>query len=203
MIREEEDLPNNSCNRNEALPESSRENIKLLTESITNDTNYLLKWIRNDQTLAKWKKGDTKTLSESQKIQMVSWITESCTVRYRIIVLLKPTADKATLIQWVRENEKHFTLCSHEDKKAVAEWIKDNRQMLAESIEKDTKTFISMIGGEYETFDEKTEQDINIIIEMNRLSSSNTYRHYTIVLSKTTCNKETMTEIRRQDKGAR
>ncbi|VDI38862.1 Hypothetical predicted protein [Mytilus galloprovincialis] len=166
------------------------ENIKILNKLITNDTEALTNWMKDDQTDTTWMEPVTK--HESIKFQMVLLVDEFVTVTYRIIVLQNSTVDKEALLKWIGENVKQITVCNRDDNKVVTKLIRDNYSTLTDSILNDKKTFISMIAGDHEKLDEKTKQDIKTLTEMNWLSSSNTYRNYDIVLSKPISNEGTM-----------
>ncbi|CAC5400682.1 PTPRS [Mytilus coruscus] len=95
-----------------------------------------------------------------------------------------------------------FTVSSEEDNQTLSKWICGNQQTIKASITKDTMTFTDMIKGFNDKLEEQTKQDITTLTEMKGLSSSYMYRHYNIVLSKTS-NKETMTDMIRHYNGAR
>lgn len=207
-IRKEEDSPDcGDRERNKGLlclPEPSTEQI--LKNLIKQDTDNLMKWIRgddqilqklmkgNDKKIPEWTKGETDTLHESMKFQMISFNRQPSLLTYQIIVVHNLTTDQETLIKWVEENDKTCTVCSEEDKRTLTEWISDSQQTITESITKETMKFYKMIQGLDYTLDEKTKQDIKKLNNTKGRSSINTYRHYNIVLSKTS-NKNTMTEI--------
>lgn len=207
-IRKEEDSPDcDDRERNKGLlclPEPSTEQI--LKNLIKQDTDNLMKWIRgddqilqklmkgNDKKIPEWTKGETDTLHESMKFQMISFNRQPSLLTYQIIVVHNLTTDQETLIKWVEENDKTCTVCSEEDKGTLKEWISDSQQTITESITKETMKFYKMIQGLDYTLDEKTKQDIKKLNNTKGRSSINTYRHYNIVLSKTS-NKNTMTEI--------
>ncbi|XP_063399369.1 uncharacterized protein LOC134684001 [Mytilus trossulus] len=186
------------------LPEPSTE--KTLRNLIKQDTDNLIKWIRgdvqiiqklmkgNDKKIPEWTKGETDTLHESMKFQMISFNRQPSLLTYQIIVVQNLTTDQETLIKWVEENDKSCTVCSEEDKRILTEWIIDNQQTITESITKDTMQFYEMIQGLDYTLDEKTKKDIIMLTKTTGRSSINTHRHYNIILSKTS-NKNTMTEI--------
>ncbi|XP_063398313.1 uncharacterized protein LOC134683126 [Mytilus trossulus] len=169
------------------------ENIKILNKLITNDTEALLNWMKDDQTDTTWMEPVTK--HESIKFQMVLLVDEFVNFTYRIIVLQNSTVDKEALLKWIGENVKKITVCNRDDNKVVTKLIKDNYSTLTDSIVNDKKTFISMIAGDHEKLDEKTKQDIKTLTEMNWPSSSNTYRNYDIIVLPKTSNKKTMTEL--------
>ncbi|XP_052066011.1 uncharacterized protein LOC127705694 isoform X2 [Mytilus californianus] len=207
LRKEEDGLTNDRRERFKSLLCSSEPTTEqTLIDLIKHDTNNLLKWIRGDiQTIPKWMngddpkipewtKGETTTLPEPMTFQMVSFNRKSSLVTFRIIVLQNLTVDIETLIKWVGENENMCTVCTEEDKKTFREWISDNQQTITKSITKDSMTFNDMIKGLDNTLDEKTKQDIKYLTGTKGRSSFNTYRHYHIVLSKTS-NKNTMTEI--------
>ncbi|CAG2232885.1 PTPRS [Mytilus edulis] len=148
------------------------ENIKILNKLITNDTEALMNWMKDDQTDTTWMEPVTK--HESITFQMVLLVDEFVTVTYRIIVLQNSTVDKEALLKWIGENVKKITVCNRDDNKVVTKLIRDNYSTLTDSIVNDKKTFISMIAEDHEKLDEKTKQDIKTLTEMNWLSSSNT-----------------------------
>lgn len=149
-----------------------------------------MNWMKDDQTDTTWMEPVTK--HESIKFQMVLLVDESVTVTYRLIILQNSTVDKEALLKWIGENVKQITVCNRDDNKVVTAWIKDNYSTLTDSIVKDANTFINMIAGDHDRINEQTKQDIKTFIEINWLSSSNTYRNYDIVLSKPISNKGTM-----------
>ncbi|XP_052066005.1 uncharacterized protein LOC127705690 [Mytilus californianus] len=185
----------------DGVSESIRKNIEKLSVSIKEDTDFLITWIKGvEQTSAIWKTGETKTLPESIKFQMVSVNGESAEVVYRIIVLPKPTADKEALIKQIKENEENVIVCDKEENDTLTEWISDNKETIIKSIGKDTITFIGIIKGDNKLSDDNIRQDIDILTKIPWLSCRGMFRHYSIILSKTTSNKETSTECILQDK---
>lgn len=172
-------------------PSSFEKIIEILIALIKEDTDVLIEQIRRDkQILTKQKTGDTKKLHESRLFQMVSLTRKDSAVRYRIVVLPKPSRDKEALVKWMETNEEDINVCSYEENDTLTEWINDNKETIINSIRNDTMTFIGMIRGEQKLSDARIRKDIEILTKTPWLSCECMYRHYSIILSKTIINKE-------------
>ncbi|VDI47986.1 Hypothetical predicted protein [Mytilus galloprovincialis] len=177
------------------ISELIRKNIKILTVSITEDTDFLITWIKRvEQTSIIWKTGETKPLPESIKFQMVS-VNGNSEVAYQIMVLPKHSPDKEACIKQIKGNEENMTDCDEEENNTLTEWLSQYKETIIQSIRKDAMTFIEILKGDSKFLDENIRKDIDSLTRTPRLSCKGMCRYYyTIILTKTTSNKGTSTE---------